>query len=460
MPINDRSQPWQRSRLGGRSLIFVTLAAVAAVVFISASGGVARASGTSGLSSSADAGTPTTTPASQAPLDTAANDAQVIAGSQYYTSTTIDDAQNAVTVYLASAPQSIIDALNAAHPGTYIIDNTAAHSLSYLDTLQQKISADAAKLAADGIELAYLGPTSDGHLLVGVHANLAAAQATMPANYGGNALQFTQDNSPLPVAATYRYNDVNPWNGGDFIYDSASVNAGNDCSSGIPVYDASDPSLQYMLTASHCFYFDGSNKGIGVIVHNGFVVNGSVYSGSSKTTIGTVKYDSDILGGSATLDVALIRQSGFNSADVDFDAAWNSQGRAVQTGLEGNSQNEIVCTSGAFDGQRCNLTVQWADRTVTVCTDPSCNTQYMVSHVSYATAPSGSLAAGEGDSGGPVYRYSGSNLIAHGMIDSISGTQVSCPSEPSTPGRICARGVLYVGMNSIDNGFNVLPVTG
>ena len=250
-----------------------------------------------------------------------------------------------MTVYLASAPQSIIDALNAAHPGNYIIDNTATHSLSYLDALQQKISDDAAKLAADGIKLAYLGPTSDGHLLVGVQANLAAPkQRCLPTTAATHCSLRRQ--LPPSRRCNVSLQRRKPGNGGDFIYDSASVNAGNDCSSGIPVYDASDPSLEYMLTASHCFYFDGTNKGIGVLVHNGFVVNGNVYSGSSKTLIGTVKYDSDILGGGATLDVALIRQSGFGSSDVDFDAAWNSQGRAIQTGLEGNSQNEIVCTSG------------------------------------------------------------------------------------------------------------------
>jgi hypothetical protein len=89
-------------------------------------------------------------------------------------------------------------------------------------------------------------------------------------------------------------------------------------------YPQSDPSLEYMLTASHCFYSYGTS-GIGTTVKNGYVRddNGTVYSGSSQTDIGQEKYDSKILG-ATTLDVALIRAAG---SDVDFDSAWKSRPR-------------------------------------------------------------------------------------------------------------------------------------
>lgn len=463
MPISRRSERTIRKRSKGRVKICVSLglAVLAAGVLATASGGTAGAS-TAGSASATDQTNPTTTPVNEPALDAAAADAQTIAGSQYFTSTTVDIAVNTVTVYLASAPQSIINQLTALHPATYIIDNTSAHPLSYLDALQQKINDDEAQLQTSGIAYSYLEPTSDGHLEVGVRSNMATAVATLSAGYGGDALQFVQDNSPLPIAYTYRYSDVSPWNGGDFIYYRGSASNWADCSSGIPVYNQSNPSLTYMLTASHCFFSYG-NKGIGAHVLNGYVRSDTndVYSGSSKTEIGQVKYDSDLTGGGATLDVALVPAS---SSDVDFDSAWNSQGRAVQVGVVSNSKGDPACSSGAFDGQICSLTVQGADLTQNFClvdvTPCPSGDVYTVDHLVKATAPSGQPAGGPGDSGGPVYSYNGSNLEARGMVEG-GQNDVSCSSvPPGTSGRKCGNLLWYVGMVSIDSGFNVSPITG
>ena len=65
---------------------------------------------------------------------------QSVAGDAYYTAAAVNDSANTVDVYLASAPQSIIDQLQATHPGTYVIHNDATHSLSVLLRLQHACS--------------------------------------------------------------------------------------------------------------------------------------------------------------------------------------------------------------------------------------------------------------------------------------------------------------------------------
>jgi hypothetical protein len=132
-------------------------------------------------------------------------------------------------------------------------------------------------------------------------------------------------------------------------------------------------------------------------------------------------------------------------------------------GVVSNSKGDAVCTSGAFDGQICGITVDAADLTQSFCfvevsPCPSGDV-YTVDHLVKATSSSGP-AGGPGDSGGSVYSYNGSNLEARGMMEG-GPSNASCTSTP--PGmsdRECGSYLWYVGMVSIDNGFNVSPITG
>lgn len=210
-----------------------------------------------------------------------------------------------------------------------------------------------------------------------------------------------------------------------------------------------------MLTASHCFWLY-ANNGVGTTVHNGYVEdNFSIYPNSSTTLIGDVTKDSNISAGTTSLDVALIQAS---TSTVDFNAAWNATGRAIQIGTSTNAVGDQVCSSGAFDGQICGLEISATDRTEMFT--ESWGT-YSVDHVAVAASDtSGTVALGTGDSGGPVYSYSGSNLLANGMIDAGSGV-VSCTSKP--PGtsvqHVCLHTLFYVEMPHINSNWGVAPNT-
>lgn len=130
------------------------------------------------------------TPADQAALDAAAEDAQNVAGSSYYTGAVVNTDLNTVTIYLAAAPQSVIDQLDASHPGTYVIHNDAPATLSTLRQLENSI--DVFSLRSQGIDIVSIGPTSDGYLNVGVSSDVATAQAKLDSMYGSGVVQVTR----------------------------------------------------------------------------------------------------------------------------------------------------------------------------------------------------------------------------------------------------------------------------
>ena len=422
----------------------VGAAVVALVVLVTLS-----AAGTAGASRDrygASAQPVSLTPANQPALDAAADEARAIAGDAFYSNAVVDDQANTVTLYLAHAPQRVIDQLTAAHPGIYVIDNTARYSEAMFLRLEDVIGGRIPAWAAAGVRIGYLRPTLDGRLEVGVNSNIGDAAARLGAQYG-DAVRVVANTEPTHLTA-WRYNDSSPWNGGDFIYHLANGNW-SDCSSGIPVHDATN-GTHYMLTASHCFWDFG---GVGTSVRNGYVRvdTNAPYSGSSTTLIGSVTKNSNLNPGSTTLDVALIKTG---SSTLDFVAAWNSQGYGIQVGRATNHVGDQVCQSGAFDGQICGGIV------IRALNLTECPGNFCVNHLVQANnSTSGTVAVGEGDSGGPVYSYTGSNLLARGMTDQGSGT-VSCSSvPPGTAGRLCFHTLYFVDMAAIDSSWNVVPNT-
>ena len=389
------------------------------------------------------------TPSDQPGLNAAANAAQKIIGNHYFTYAIVNTRTDTVSVYLDHAPTVLVSRLRAVRPGRYLIHNSSAHPESALLRLQNAISAKVLAWKAKGVRLGYLQPTPAGYDQVGVQSDVDRARSLLTAAYGQNWIRVVRDSRPA-IPATFRYDDVAAWNGGDFIYHLNSTTF-SDCTAGIPVHNTST-GTDYMLTASHCFWSFASN-GVGTTVLNGYVESShSVYPNSSTTLIGNVTTDSNVADGTTSLDVALTQAS---TSTVDFDDAWNSSGRAVQIGTSTNSPGDQVCTSGAFEGQVCSLVVRAVDQTA--CATESWGT-FCVNHLAQASSnTSGVVAAGEGDSGGPVYSYSGSDLLANGMVDQISNVIACTSTPPGTSGRKCGTTVYYVEMPHINSNWGIAP---
>ena len=96
-------------------------------------------------------------------------------------------------LYLANAPQSIIDELNAKHPGTYVINNDAAHPLSELLRLQHEIPFGfdhPLQTASGSVNILASDPTSDGHLRVGIEGHdVQDAQSALDSMYGPEIIE-------------------------------------------------------------------------------------------------------------------------------------------------------------------------------------------------------------------------------------------------------------------------------
>jgi hypothetical protein len=128
--------------------------------------------------------------ANQLALVADASDAQSAAGS-YYTNAALNGASSTVDLYLARAPQSLIDRLNALHPGVYVIHNDAANPRSALLHLENSI--DIAALRSQGVAISSLVPTSDGYLQVGVTSDVAAATAKLNSLYDPSLFRVVKE---------------------------------------------------------------------------------------------------------------------------------------------------------------------------------------------------------------------------------------------------------------------------
>jgi hypothetical protein len=389
-----------------------------------------------------------------ATLDGIAAKAQADAGS-YYANVSIDIPDDAVDVYMAGAPPSVvaavasdsIDATTTSASGTVVTHNDAAHPLTAVQALQQEVVATVPTiLSSVNIEVRHIVPTLDGHLEVGVASDIATAQQYFDSLYGAGWITVVSDNSAYGADLTYRDNDSSPWNGGDFIYHkSDSEGTASNCSAGIPVHDTSS-GAEYVLTAAHCFWSYG---GDGTQVRNGYV-DESFNSEGSTTIIGTVAHSSDP-NNNDTYDSALISAS---SSVVDFDCGWDCAGRNTQEGPKANHTGDPACTSGAFEGQHCSITIKNPGEDICVpggeCTADTTE-----------GVGSGDAIAGEGDSGGPVYAYDPNNddLQPLGMIDQGKpGDEISCPSgSPNASERTCYTTIYWIDIAGIDSHWGVTP---
>lgn len=185
--------------------------------------------------------------------------------------------------------------------------------------------------------------------------------------------------APAGVATgSGRASDAVRWNGGDWL-------EGGDCSSGIPVRNASGN--YFLLTAAHCF-------SVGRVIENYFWWGGNTY-GNPSNVMGEIYVQSP-----APVDAELLNT-------CSSPRVWNSPyyvGSPTQATFIGAgplSVGSTFCVSGAYEGEHCGVSV----------TEVTPNGDPVVWGVK-----SGIQVVGHGDSGGPAYQYCGgpSNSVCGG----------------------------------------------
>jgi hypothetical protein len=105
-----------------------------------------------------------------------------------------------VTLYLAHAPEDVLEELEAAHPGVYAILNDAPRSESAVLEIMDTVEIE--ELQAHGIKVVQVGPTPDGYVQVGILTPgfVALAQASMDARYGCGVIRVFETEQVCFVA--------------------------------------------------------------------------------------------------------------------------------------------------------------------------------------------------------------------------------------------------------------------
>ncbi|MFD7161587.1 hypothetical protein ACFV9C_43870 [Kribbella sp. NPDC059898] len=279
---------------------------------------------------------------------------------------------------------------------------TVRYTLEYLDQRMAQVFAAASKLgdadsqivtvdvneAKNTLEVAVDGPITSS-----LRERIAQVAPDTP-------LELVPGPPLVPGVAHYtpsRVADFAPWSSGTFIYNPS---IGGICTSGPGVKIGS---TEYMLTAGHCASATGQQiqQGDPDVIPPPLPVVGNVANRSGYPNLDAMLITANV---SNTM-----YRTWYNFYSVD-STPWES--------LTG----QTVCTGGAFSGERCNLSVGATNYCSKVQNSCGLTLAYR----------SGYIAAGEGDSGGPVYilapglRYSGIVTGPRYTTDNFD-----CPSYPS-----------------------------
>jgi hypothetical protein len=122
-------------------------------------------------------------------LDAAAEDARKVAGDAHYTGCRVRNESENVELWLFDAPLPVLQELEAARPGVYVIHNDAPRPYAAVLELMDTLKVEFQTLRAEGINVVGWGPTQDGYLHVEVMGDVPTAQARLDTMFGSNVAQ-------------------------------------------------------------------------------------------------------------------------------------------------------------------------------------------------------------------------------------------------------------------------------
>jgi hypothetical protein len=360
-----------------------------------------------------------------------------------------------VVVYLTRPTAAAETAITAGVQPGVVRFARAPRSLAFLNRLHKRVTAEAPKLARRGIDLVTWGPDFiTGHENITVQHLTTAKKAVLDSLFGTANLTLSTTTSNVAGIAVNRAHDSPPWNGGDYIINDPATGI---CTSG---FGAHSGSAEYLITAGHCF-------GVNELIVNGSPKLTGVYTGvGNLTTRGSY-------GKKNGIDAEMLKTNldGGSSKAIYTGSSMKPTISDV-SGTASSPAGDQVCDSGAFEGEVCDIVIKkttpmpecikesegpktFRDRPrdyseiskiITVC------------DIFEAKQASGKLAVGNGDSGGPVFRFNGSKLYATGIITAMPGTgTVKCPTEqyPNLSTRFCSPTLFYTDISNILSEFKV-----
>lgn len=333
----------------------------------------------------------------------------------------VNNRQAIATIYVAltASPSRKQQALS-----TLAADATAGKDLGAIDQGKwtvRYVSRDPSLAALEGILarvkslswsagiadhwISYGIDPSKGAVSVGVDAISPTLASDTRSAFSGLVTLRTMDR-PKHLS---RLADSQPWWGGDRIYDSGLWGS-KQCTAGFSAYRNSD-GHRGMLTSGHCFT-NGENAKQGYCTgpfscnYYGNMGNVAAYSYCQYCLDGEW-IDSQAAGSSVQGNVYTTH----NADGTDNSASVYGWGQS--------SAGLTVCLDGSVTIENCGATVVGQlEQCVNIEGTVSCN----LTEVNSPTQ-----ACQYGDSGGPVYRYWGTQAIgAYGLIDAGNGAGTDC----------------------------------
>lgn len=348
---------------------------------------------------------------------------------------TLSQRASHVNIYLTDLLPSVELAIEqGASPKlfSFILTPTSEEQLNAMNT---RIATDVANgtLRNLGLTVAYNMPNiTSGKVTLAIVDPSVSASSLLTSRYGSNVALVAVPASQAVLKSDDRQNDTNPFNGGDFISDEVT----GDCTSGFPVHGGG---FYYLLTAAHCY-------AVGTPIYNEAASYGGGYGNGAY--MGQITQRDQSFGG---LDVEI---DGTGSSTLLYTGTYGNTQRATISGVASNIVGEQICTDGAFDGTDCGPVIQSINGCGVI--DQAVGGNRYVCGLVTATSSGSTIAAGAGDSGGPVYLFSGSDLLGLGTITGGAGPVVSCIYF--IPRGNCTTGVIYTDLSAELGEFGGLAV--
>jgi hypothetical protein len=126
----------------------------------------------------------------QADVSAAAEDVRAVAG-EYFTGLVHHDHLGTCEVYLANAPESVLNRLRDAHPGVYVIHNDAPRSFKEMEEIIERI--DVAALRDGGMSIHQIGPTQHGYVRIAVERDAPGAQTLFDDMFGRDVVRVVEE---------------------------------------------------------------------------------------------------------------------------------------------------------------------------------------------------------------------------------------------------------------------------
>jgi hypothetical protein len=301
----------------------------------------------------------------------------------------------AVTAAAALAFQLQVVGVSNAHSAPVLAGLTAEQE----NQLNAQVSAEWHDLLESDIEIQRFGPGLPGEpFRIGVK-NADQHRAALTERYdrfGAGSVHIFESKLRMYT----RQDDSTPYWGGAWIRGAGLTTPTQGCTSGFGALSTNGS--RYLITAYHCIQPNDPR----------FWDGGGDFMGSVTAT-------------NREFDAAFIKTDSRNRI---YDGAWNDAtnfSKAV-TGLSKPATGNSVCMSGSYSGVRCGGIV---GRASTMIGTDRLGRRYEIQgwEVSH---PGGAALAGVGDSGGPVFRVTGSTVEAKGLIVAGGDSNAQCVGRP------------------------------